>query len=65
MLIVDPFRELNEKDTAESAPVPEARAPVTSDDPPTEAAELRTVRTQVRTLDVWEVVPGSEIPVKV
>jgi hypothetical protein len=64
-LMVDPFKELNAKDEGESAPVPEAFTPVTADVPPVEAAELRTVKTHVRTLDVCDVVPGREIPVSV
>jgi hypothetical protein len=64
-LMVDPFKELNEKDEGESAPVPEAFTPVTADVPPVEAAELRTVKTHVRTFAVCAVVPGSEIPVRV
>ena len=63
--MVDPFRELKEKDEDESVPVPDAFTPVTADDPPVEAVELRTVTTHVRILDVCEVVPGSAIPVRV
>jgi len=64
-LMVDPFRQLKEKDEGESALVPDARTPVTADVPPTDAVELRTVKTHVRTLDVCDVVPGREIPVSV
>jgi hypothetical protein len=64
-LIVDPFRELNENEAAVRAPVPDASMPVTTLVPPLEAAELSTVRTQVRSLAVALVVPLKRIPFRV
>ena len=64
-LIVEPLSELNEKLADPRVPVPGESTPVTILVPDASAAELSTVRTQVRSLPVTDVVPPKTMPFSV
>ena len=65
ILIVEPFRELNEKFAGPKVPVPSASTPYTLLAPSKGALLLSTVKTHERTLDVTEDSPVSRIPFRV
>ena len=64
-LMVEPLRQLKEKDSEVNDPVPFASTPYTFDVPPTVAVELSTVKTEGRNLDVTDDVPPKTIPFNV